>query len=91
MKYHSPYKANGYSPILGQFVKQDSLQINNLPEIAAYAHFRIKGFTGYLRAENINTMELSNGLSFTRNNFAAPLYPTQGLMIRFGIQWWFVN
>jgi len=91
MKYHSPYKANAYSPILGQFAKQDSLQINNLPDIAAYAHFRIKGFAGYLRAENLNTMDLSNGLSFTRNNFAAPLYPTQGLMIRFGIQWWFVN
>ena len=91
IKYYSAYKANGYSPIIGQFIKQDSVQIKNLPEFAAYAHFRIKGFTGYFRAENLNTININNGLSFTRNNFAAPLYPTQGLMIRFGIQWWFVN
>ena len=41
--------------------------------------------------ENLNTANFSNGLGFVDNNFAAPHYPTQGLMIRFGIRWWFVN
>jgi hypothetical protein len=67
------------------------MTISNRPDVAAFFHFRIRGFSGYLRAENLNTLNLSDGISFTRNNFAAPMYPTQGFMIRFGIQWWYVN
>jgi hypothetical protein len=54
-------------------------------------NFRIKGFSAFIRAENLNTMSLNNGFGFTNNNFAAPLYPTQGFIFRFGIRWWFVN
>ena len=90
-RYYTAYKADNYSPILGQFTKQDSITIKNLPDISLYLNFRIKGFTGFLRAENLNTASINNGFGFINNNFAAPLYPTQGLMIRFGIQWWFVN
>jgi hypothetical protein len=77
--------------VLGQFVQQDTITIKNKPDIALFAHFRIKGFAGFLRAENLNTAYFNNGFGFVDNNFAAPHYPTQGLMIRFGIQWWFVN
>jgi hypothetical protein len=90
-RYYSPYKANNYSPVIGQFVLQDSIQINNTPDIAAFFHFRIKTFTGYIRAENLNTMSFKNGFGFTNNNFSAPHYPTPGMIIRFGIKWWFVN
>ena len=90
-RYYSPYKANHYSPVIGQFNRQDSITISNLPDISLFAHFRIRGFAGYLRAENLNTMNFSNGFGFVNNNLAAPFYPTQGLMIRFGIQWWLVN
>jgi hypothetical protein len=91
VRYYTPYKANAYSPVLGQFVQQDTITIKNKPDIALFAHFRIKGFAGFLRAENLNTAYFNNGFSFVDNNFAAPHYPTPGLMIRFGIQWWFVN
>jgi hypothetical protein len=91
MRYYSPYKANGYSPLLGQFFKQDAVTINNLPDVTTFINFRIKGFTGFLRAENLNTMSFKNGFGFINNNFAAPFYPTQGMMIRLGIKWWFVN
>ena len=91
VRYFTPYKANGYSPLNGQFYNQDTIIINNRPDIAAFLHFNIRSFTGYLRAENLNTADFSNGFSFTRNNFAVPYYPTPGLMIRFGVQWRFVN
>ena len=91
IRYYTPYKANNYSPLLGQFSPQDTVTISNKPDIAAFLHFRIKGFSAFLRAENLNTVSFQNGFSFTDNNFAAPHYPTQGLMIRFGIRWWFVN
>ena len=90
MRYYTPYKGNNYSPLIGQFSPQDSITISNTPDIAAFLHFRIKGFTAYLRGENLNTASFTNGFGFTDNNFAAPHYPTPGLIIRLGIRWWFV-
>ena len=91
ISYYSPYKANNYSPVTGQFVPQDSITLHNTPDVNLFLHFRIKSFTGILRAENLNTVRLSNGFGFTNNNFAAPHYPTPGLIIRVGVQWGFVN
>ncbi len=91
IRYYSPYKANNYSPLVGQFTPQDTLTISNRPDVAAFMHFRIKSFTGFLRAENLNTLSTKNGFGFVNNNFAAPHIPTQGLIIRFGVRWWFVN
>ena len=90
-RYYTPYEAYNYSPVMGSFVPQDSVKIKNLPDISAFLHFRIKSFTAFIRAENLNTVSFKNGFGFTHNNFAAPHYPTQGLMVRFGIQWGFVN
>lgn len=90
-RYFTPFTANNYSPVLGQFVPQDTFKIKNLPDISAFVHFRIKSFTAYIRGENLNTADFSNGFGFTNNNFAAPHYPTQGFIFRFGIQWGFVN
>ncbi len=94
VKYRSPYKADGYSPVLGQFYYQDSITIKNrLPDIAAYMHFRIRSFKAFVRAENLNTARLDgeSGFGFTNNNFMAPNYALPGLQIRIGIYWSFVN
>ena len=91
MRYYTPYQAYNYSPVMGQFMPQDSFKLNNLPDISAFVHFRIKSFTSYIRVENLNTLSFKNGFGFTHNNFAAPHYPTPGLLIRIGIQWGFVN
>ena len=91
IRYYTPYKAYNYSPVMGQFMPQDSITISNRPDINAFMNFRIKSFTGYLRAENLNTINFTNGFGFTHNNFAAPHYVYPGLIIRFGIQWNFVN
>ena len=90
-RYYTAYKANNYSPVMGQFVPQDTVTIKNLPDVNAFVHFRIKGFTAYIRAENLNTVSTANGFGFINNNFAAPHYPTQGFMLRLGVQWWFIN
>ena len=90
-RYYTPYKGYNYSPVMGQFTPQDTFTIRNRPDISAFMHFRIKTFTGYLRAENLNTISFENGLSFNNNNFAAPHYVYPGFLFRFGIQWNFVN
>ncbi len=91
IRYFTPYYIPGYSPITGQFYMQEQVKTQlRLPELNAYLHFRIKSFTAYLRAENINTLDISNG-GFTRNNTIIPGYPYPGLQIKLGIFWSFVN
>jgi hypothetical protein len=89
--YNTPYKPYNYSPVMGQFFPQDTITIKNNPGLSAFFHFRIKSFTGLVRFENLNTVSVADGLGFTNNNFAAPHYPTPGLIFRIGVQWWFVN
>ncbi len=93
IKYHTPYKADNYSPVLSQFFYQDSVTISNAPTISAFLHFRIRSFKAFVRAENLNTMQVTKdgGFGFTRNSLAAPGYPYPGLQIRLGIWWSFVN
>lgn len=90
-RYFTPFESYNYSPVMGQFMPQDTFKLKNLPDIAAFFHFRIKSFTAFIRAENLNTVSFANGFGFTNNNFAAPHYPTQGFILRFGIRWSFVN
>ena len=92
-RYYSPYKANGYDPVAGQFFTQNDTTLRmRLPDITPFVNFRIRSFTAYVRAENINTAKLSGtGFGFTNYNFVAPNYPNTGLRIRVGIYWSFVN
>jgi Putative porin len=94
LRYFSPYKADAYSPVVGQFFTQNQTTIaEKLPDINGYLNFRIRSFVLYVRLENLNTMEVSptTGFGFTNNNFVAPSYPGAGLKIRFGIYWSFIN
>jgi hypothetical protein len=93
LRYHSPYKADAYSPVLGRFSYQDSIQINNRPQVDAFFNFRIRSFKAYIRAENLNAVNIggTTGFGFLNNNFAAPWYPYPGMVLRFGFYWSFVN
>lgn len=91
INYNTPYKANNYSPVLGQFFAQDTVTINNRPTVGAYFDFRIKTFRGLVKVENLNTLNFADGFSFTKNNFAAPHYPIPGFIFRIGVCWAFIN
>lgn len=94
VRYHTPYKGDNYSPLMGKFFYQDTITIKNeRPHITGYVHFRIKRFKFFFRAENLNTAQLSseNGFGFTKNNIEVPGYPYPGLLMRFGVFWSFVN
>lgn len=92
IRYISPYKADGYSPVNGQFYVGDSTISQQLPDINLYLHMRIRGFTAYIQAENVNAMAFApNGFGFYHNNFVAPYYAEPGLVIRVGIFWSFIN
>jgi hypothetical protein len=93
MRYHTPYKADAYSPVLGKFFYQDNTTITNkLPNISAYMHFRIRPFKAFVRVENLNTARKdASGFGFTNNNLVAPGYAMPGLQFRLGVYWSFVN
>ena len=93
IRYISTYKADGYSPLTGQFFTQgDSTIAQRLPDINLYLHLRIRSFTGYVRIENLNAIAFKpNGYGFYGNNFVAPSYPEPGMVIRFGVIWGFIN
>ncbi len=92
VRYRSPYKADGYSPVLGQFFYQDSIKISNpLPDISGYMNFRIRSFKAFFRIENLNTGRKLGGFNFTNNNLVAPGYALPGLQFRIGVYWSFVN
>lgn len=83
-RYHSPYKADNYSPLVGQFVYQDTSTITNRPEVHAFLHFSIKRFRAFVRMENLNSI----GKNY---NFVSRYYPHQPMWLRIGIWWGFVN
>lgn len=91
MRYNTPYKADSYSPVLGQFFYQDTTTINNRPELHAFLHMKVRNFKAFIRLENLNTADFTDGFGFKRNNLAAIRYPTPGMVFRFGIYWAFVN
>ncbi|MDB5251754.1 MAG: hypothetical protein JWP27_923 [Flaviaesturariibacter sp.] len=91
MRYHTPYKADAYSPVVNQFAYQDTVIIRNRPDFNIFFNFRIKGFTAYTRVENLNTLRFRSGAGFKQQNLAAPDYAYPGLVLRFGIFWSFVN
>ncbi|BAV08453.1 Putative porin [Filimonas lacunae] len=91
LRYYLPYKADSYSPLTGQFFYQNSWTTSNRPDINVFLHFRIKSFKGFLRLENINTFDPTQGFSFSKYNFAAQHYPQRGMVFRYGIWWNFVN
>lgn len=91
LRYNTPFKTDGYSPMLGQFYYQDTTTVNNLPDIAAFFHFRIRTFNAFVRTENLNAATLNPTFGFTNNNTPVPTYVSPGLLIRVGIFWGFVN
>ena len=60
IRYISAYKADGYSPLTGQFYSQgDTTVRQHLPDISVYLHLRIRSFTAYTRVEGLNALAFS--------------------------------
>ncbi len=92
VRYHTPYKADNYSPFTGRFFYQDDYMISNRPEVNAFFDFRIKTFKAFIRAENLNTIGTNTGkFGLNQNNLTAEHYPQQGFWFRLGIWWTFIN
>lgn len=88
MIYFTKYYAPAYSPIIGQYVVQDDTyrtKTGNYPIVNVYANFHLKRTRFYIMASHVN---YSSG---SGNPFLVPHYPTNRMVIRFGISWNFIN
>jgi hypothetical protein len=92
LRYHTPFKADDYSPFVGQFFYQENTTISNRPEVNLFGNFRIKSFNAFVRLENLQSLNVANGkVNFTAENKYVPHYYYPGLWLRVGIWWRFVN
>ena len=92
LQYNTPYKRDNYSPFIGQFFYQDSYSVTNRPVANVFFDFSIKSFKAYIRAENLNSLNIGgNSVGFTAENELLQHYYDRGLWIRFGFFWGFVN
>jgi hypothetical protein len=91
IRYSTAYRADEYSPFVGQYFYQNTTTLNNRPDINAFVHFRIKSFKGFFRIENLNTLNPAKGFAFNKLNFVNRETPYTGLWMRFGLWWTFVN
>ncbi len=85
LRYHTPYYADGYTPMFARFYFQDTTRISNPPELTAFFNFRIKRFRGTLAGDQLQQ------LLFRRNVLRSPGYPAPNALFRFGFSWVLVN
>jgi hypothetical protein len=84
LRYHTPYKAEGYSPFYNRFYYQNSYTSDNFVEGSVFFNFRVKRMRAYLMLDQLQALWL-------RNSVVHPGYPSQEMMIRFGFEWVMIN
>lgn len=84
LRWHTPYEPAGYSPFFNRFYYQTDYLATNAPEAAVFFNFKIKRFRAFVMGDQLQSL-------FTKNYIAAPGYPAQNAMIRFGFNWVMIN
>lgn len=86
-RYFTKYKAQDYSPALGQYTVQDNGDANvktgNYPIVNVYANMHLKQTRFFIMMSHVNA---SNG-----EYFLTPHYPINTRILRFGLSWNFFN
>ena len=80
-QYFTEYYANDYNPLIGEFYVQNETKIGGFPMFDFFINARVRQTRIFLKAEHFNS-------AWTGNNFyAAPNYPYQDFIVRFGLVW----
>ncbi len=70
-----------YSPVLGEFFTQNSVENGNFPMLDFFVNARIRQTRIFVKAEHFNS-------GFTGSKFySAPNTPYRDFMVRFGLVW----
>lgn len=88
MRYFTRYEVPDYSPIMNAFTTQDrnyAVTLGGYPIIDFYVNAHLKHFRAYLNFQHLNASFMSG------DQFLAPHYPIDPMVIHFGISWNFFN
>lgn len=85
VRYHTPYKADGYSFVYNQYYFQDNITVNNVPALSAFFNFKVKRLRAFVIGDQLQQM------LWPKNIINAPGYPAGNAHIRFGFNWIMMN
>ena len=85
LNYTTRFNGNAYRPSAGLFLRQDDTGIGNYPYIDVFLNVRVRELSIFLTLEHVNAGW------FDYRYFTAPHYPTNDLVLRFGLRWSFYN
>lgn len=81
LRYTSPWKANEYMPLTGQFHLQNQKMVTNDPLLDAFINFKVRSFRFFIMGENLGQNIWKKAI------LNAPSYPLAFNVIRFGVVW----
>ena len=84
VRYYTPFMANGYNPLTGQFYEQNSQQMKFYPILDVFLNVKIKTVRIFLAGTN-----LSSYFSSQHGYYTAMYYPAPDISFRFGAAWRF--
>lgn len=85
LRYHSPFKADGYAPSLGAFYRQDETVVGGYLYGDLFVNLQIKRASIYVKAGHLNSL-------FEQQSYCIlPHYPMRGFGIYYGLTWQFFD
>jgi hypothetical protein len=84
LRYYTPYDANGYSPLTGQFYEQNYQQMKFYPVLDLFLNVKIKTVRVFLTGTN-----LSSFFGPQKGYYTAYYYPANPASFKFGAAWRF--
>ncbi len=85
LNYFTSYNSPSYNPALGRFYLANEYPIGDFPVVDLFAQFKISKAIIFLKLQNS-----TEGLT-PYNYFAAPHFPLNDRVFRFGVNWRFFN
>ena len=83
VRYYTPFMANGYNPLFGQFYEQNQQMMKFYPILDLFLNVKIKTVRIFLEGSNISALFGQHGY------YTAYYYPAQDVTFRFGAAWRF--
>jgi len=85
VNYFTEYNTPSYNPALGRFYVANEYPIGNFPVLDLFAQFKLSKAIIFVKIENS-----TEGIT-PYNYFAAPHFPLNDRVLRFGVNWRFFN
>ncbi len=86
LRYHTPYWADEWNPILGAFYRQSDIEVGNYLVADFWLTLQIKRASIYAKVSHFNAP-----LEKKPSYFSLPYYPLEGLGVYWGVIWKFFN